>query len=111
MPRPVTFITVFSMAVLLMSFAGCASAGNHQTAPAVMTGTVNYLDIEGGCWIIRTDEGKTLYPLNLPRSVRRNGLRVSFTSTPATGTVTSCMAGEPVRLLSIEPLPPAQNPR
>jgi len=103
MPRSVNIIALFFPIMFLALLAGCASAQNIEEQ-SVMTGTVEFLDLEGGCWVIRTDEGKALSPIDLPRLFQRQGLRVSFTATPEPGIITTCMAGEPVRILTIEPL-------
>jgi hypothetical protein len=96
---PLLFLILFAVLI-----AACASAGGAEERD-VMTGTVEFLDIEGGCWIIRTDDGRALSPSPLPARLRQNGLRVKFTASPDHGRITACMAGEPVTILSIEPLP------
>lgn len=44
----------------------------------MMTGTIRYVDIEGGCYYIFADNGGEYRPVNLPREYRQHGLRVAF---------------------------------
>jgi hypothetical protein len=44
----------------------------------MMTGTIRYVDIEGGCYYISADNGREYRPVNLTREYRQHGLRVAF---------------------------------
>jgi hypothetical protein len=44
----------------------------------MMTGTIRYVDVEGGCYNIFADNGRGYRPVNLPRAYRQHGLRVAF---------------------------------
>jgi hypothetical protein len=67
------------------------------------TGTVRFLEVEGGCWGIRADEGRNLEPVDLPDGFRQDGLRVRFVA-KAVPLVSACMIGSIVEILEIEPL-------
>jgi len=44
----------------------------------MMTGTIRYVKIEGGCYNIFADDRVEYHPVNLPAQYRRHGLRVAF---------------------------------
>jgi hypothetical protein len=77
--------------MLLMGVAACANgAAGHDEAgwvtpsPAAeeagtevrITGVVKHLELEGGFYAIRGDDGVTYDPTNLPPAFQRDGLRV-----------------------------------
>jgi len=77
--------------VLLMGVPACANgAAGHDEAgwvtpnPAAeeagtevrITGVVKHLELEGGFYAIRGDDGVTYDPTNLPPAFQRDGLRV-----------------------------------
>jgi hypothetical protein len=72
--------TLLAMALLFiipMTVAGCAHGFPQPAAGEVaVTGTVQYLDIEGGFYAIQGDDGVTYDPLDLPSDYRVPGLRV-----------------------------------
>jgi len=45
---------------------------------SMMTGTIRYVNLEGGYYNIFADNGRAYYPVNLPREYRRHGLRIAF---------------------------------
>ncbi len=76
---------------LLMAVPACANgAGGHDEAgwvtptPAAeevgtevrITGVVKHVELEGGFYAIRGDDGVTYDPTNLPPAFQRDGLRV-----------------------------------
>ena len=73
--------------------------------PWVPAGMVIFVDLEGGFYGIRGDDGEDYYPLELEEEFRANGLRVSFESEPAKDVVTIHMWGTPVTLTYIEEMP------
>jgi hypothetical protein len=44
----------------------------------MMTGTIKYVKLEGGCYNIFADNGIEYHPVNLPSKYKRHGLRVAF---------------------------------
>lgn len=44
----------------------------------MMTGTIRYVNLEGGYYNIFSDNGREYHPVNLPREYRRHGLRIAF---------------------------------
>lgn len=67
-----------------------------------MTGTVTYMDLEGGFYGILGDDGEKYFPLNLDPSYREDGLRVRFTVRERNDVMTTTMWGKTVELTAIE---------
>lgn len=65
------------------------------------TGTVTYIDLEGGFFGIVTGDHESYLPLNLPPEFERDGIKVSFTAVKEPDVITIQMWGTPVRILSI----------
>ncbi|MDX1495196.1 MAG: hypothetical protein R3253_14100, partial [Longimicrobiales bacterium] len=55
-------------------------------------GTVVFLDVEGGCWGIETDE-ELVEPINLPEEFRTHGLAVRFSASEARDAASICQIG------------------
>lgn len=76
---------------------------NETVTPAITgTGTVTYIDLEGGFYGIIGDDGARYLPLDLEEAYQQDGLEVRFTLTPAEGMVTIQQWGMPVNVVSIE---------
>jgi len=71
----------------IVSLSSCAGSQNSgwvepQPQPSAggqtlrVVGTVHYLDLEGGLFVIRDAEGVQYNPVNLPEAFRRDGLPV-----------------------------------
>jgi len=69
----------------------------------VMTeeGTVQYVDVTGGCWRIVGYDGVNYEPVNLPDEYKEDGLTVRFSAKRRDDLVTTCMVGQVVELLGI----------
>ena len=65
------------------------------------TGTIRYVDLEGGFYGLIADDGATYDPTPLPDSLRKDGLRVRF-RVQETKAMTTRMWGTPVEVLRIE---------
>jgi hypothetical protein len=102
---------------LLTASGACHSAGQneHRDASArtdatppppgwVVTGTVRYVDIEGGFYGIATDEGTKLDPVNLPDAFKQDGTRIRARVERVKDRVSSHMWGALVNILEIERL-------
>ena len=50
---------------------------------SMMTGTIRYVNIEGGYYNIFADNGKEYHPVNLPHEYRQHGLRIAFQAVPS----------------------------
>ncbi len=94
--RPRAF---FSAALALLTLG--ASCG--ITTPELdEVGAVEFIDIEGGCWVIETAD-ETYEPINLPESLRTDGLGVTFQAQEREDLASICMVGTIVELLRIQP--------
>jgi hypothetical protein len=65
-------------------------------------GTVQFVNVEGGCWRVVGTDGTSYEPTNLAPSFRVDGLEVSMVLTPAKNAGSYCMVGQLVELVSIE---------
>ncbi|MGV8128708.1 MAG: META domain-containing protein [Methanolinea sp.] len=65
------------------------------------TGTIEFIDLEGGFYGIITTGGDHYLPLNLPEAFRVDGLKVAFTARTAPDTNTIYMWGTPVSILTM----------
>jgi hypothetical protein len=65
-------------------------------------GTVQFVNVEGGCWRVLGTDGTSYEPTNLAPSFRVDGLEVSMVLTRATNAGSYCMVGQLVELVSIE---------
>lgn len=73
---------------LFAVLAGCANGSSNEswvvlpatadTSAAVftITGTVRHTEVEGGVYTIRSDDGTTYDPTNLPAAFQKDGLAV-----------------------------------
>ena len=90
----------FAIALALFTLG---SSCDVTTPDLAETGTVRFIDIEGGCWVIETSDA--IYePTNLPAELRDDGLGVTFQATVRDDLASICMVGQIVELLRIEPI-------
>lgn len=66
-----------------------------------VTGTVRFLNIEGGCWAIDIGNRK-LEPVGLPDSFKIDGLSISARVRPENDMTTICAFGQIVTVLEIQ---------
>lgn len=64
------------------------------------TGTVDFVDVEGGCWRISAD-GKNFELINLANEFKQDGLLVDFNGTIRTDMASTCQVGTLVEITSI----------
>jgi hypothetical protein len=75
-----------------------------QTSPGDIvsdTGTVQYVDLEGGFYGIVADDSTRYLPDSLGARFREDGLRVRFRGERRDDVMTAPMWGQPVRLIDI----------
>ncbi len=70
-------------------------------APIQGTGTIRYVDLEGGFYGLVDEEGTKYDPTPLPDSLRVDGLRVRFEAKKK-NVMTTRMWGTPIEVLNIE---------
>ena len=95
---------------LLSKAAGCllviqvvASACGILGPERETVGTVEFIDIEGGCWVINTSK-TTFEPINLSDEFRVDGLRVAFEWDRRRDLGSFCMVGIVIELKKIRRL-------
>lgn len=86
--------------------SGGSPGDNRQAVAATgsYTGTVRYIDIEGGFYGIETDKGLKLDPVNLPSDFQKDGVRVRVQIEPLKDRISFHMWGTLVRIVAIERL-------
>ena len=101
MRRLLVFLIVAS-AVL----TGCNTVQQAEEAPPPEdivsdTGTVRYVELEGGFYGIIADDSTRFLPDSLARSFRQDGLRVRFRARLREDVMTAQMWGTPVAIIDI----------
>ncbi len=87
-----------ALALLLLATGSC----NGEDDTITVVGSVEFIQIEGGCWAI-LDVDQTRYePINLPEEFRKDGLAVRAVLVPREDLVSTCQIGEIVEILTIE---------
>jgi len=113
-------LTTASIAALVIALTGCDT---KSKPPAVkdesvrveqrpmelpskneqmITGTVRYIELEGGFYELVADDGEKYDPLNLPAEYRKDGLRVKFQISEKKDIVSFHMRGKIVEVVRIE---------
>lgn len=97
-------------AAVLLTACGSASPEPGPTAPTLPLGagqvlrtdaTVRFLDLEGGCWMIVTDDGRRYEPISLAAQFKTSGQRVHVVLRDAPDQYSVCMLGPIVTVDSI----------
>lgn len=86
--------------VVLGAGLGACTAITGTDDDVLAVGTVEFVEIEGGCWTIRTDD-RRFQPTNLAPAFREDGLRVAFRGEVRDDLAGFC-PGEFIELRSIE---------
>jgi len=73
-----------------------------ENSIVVGTGTIQYLELEGGFWGIISDDGKAYDVGNLPSEFRKDGLHVRFKAEIRENQISIHMWGTIVEILEIE---------
>jgi len=80
---------------------GVTTASCNLLEPEISDfGTVEFLEIEGGCWIIQT-ELEQFNPINMPAEFRVDGLEIQFEASGRIGGASFC-PGERIELSWID---------
>jgi hypothetical protein len=89
----------------LLVLVACG-AGDRRESVITTAGTIEFQDVEGGAWLVRTAEGTAYRPLNLPAEFERVGARVEVRLVERRDVVGIPLPGVPADLLGISLLPP-----
>jgi len=91
--------------VLLQASDFSCSTGSALGPDGIrVTGVVLYLDVEGGCWQLRTDSGERyeLRPGQAPSTILVDGARVTLTLDLRSDLVSVCMVGRIADVAAVE---------
>ena len=80
---------------------GCTCGNGSVTSG---TGTIKYIDLDGGFYGIVSDDGEEYESINLVRTFQEDGLRVRFEATILKDTNSIHMWGTPIKFTYIEKL-------
>lgn len=97
-------IIVLVLAILFMAAACRTSDQTGDGEVVATTGTVQYVDLEGGFYGIVAEDGTRYDPVDLNEEFREDGLRVRFRAERQEDVVSIRMWGEAIRILAIERL-------
>ena len=99
-------LRLLSLLLIGLLMIGCRSTQDPDDAPDPEdiisdTGTVRYIDLEGGFYGLIADDSTHYLPDSLDASFRQDGLRVRFRAQIREDVMTMQMWGRPVRILDI----------
>ena len=95
--------------IVLIAVCGLAHASDRckdkEPERVKAAGVVTWIDLEGGFWGIKADDGGHYDPLSsLPKEFRKNGLKVRFEAIIDKGTISFHMWGKIIKIEKIEKL-------
>ncbi len=102
-----TYLTYLIAAALMVAGAaiagGCLAVvdGLGRQDRVFGSGTITYVDLEGGFYGIVADDGSRYLPLNLPEEYRLDGLRITFVGELKGDTATIQQWGTPVEIIAV----------
>jgi hypothetical protein len=94
--------TLIGVAVLQNGLRSEPNNENTTDTTIVGTGTIRYLDFEGGFFGIVSDDDAHYLPARIPQEYQQDGLRISFTIEPVEDQMSFHMWGILVELHKIE---------
>jgi hypothetical protein len=100
--RTLNTALIIITAVLFLS--ACAKKEETSDDMVHFDGTVAYIELEGGGWVIRSDMGPTYQPLNLPDEFAEDGVRVRVTGVVKEGMTSTLMVGQIIEIKEIDRL-------
>jgi len=85
----------------LSLFCACGCIAEETSFEISSTGTITYIDLEGGFYGLVTSDGVKYLPLDLPDEFKQDGLKVDFSGVIDPDIMTIQMWGQPLKILSI----------
>jgi inhibitor of cysteine peptidase len=82
--------------------SGAATLHGEYRRGWIPAGTITFIDLEGGFYGIKGDDGTEYHPLQLDEHFKKDGLRVAFAYEPVKDPATISTWGNPVNLMFIE---------
>jgi hypothetical protein len=99
MTTRLTVLTLLIISILIVS-----ACTNESTDTFVTTGTVVFLNLEGGFYGIKGDDGYNYDPIDLPPEYQKDALRVRFEAKELTDRGSVHMWGRIIEIKHIEKL-------
>ncbi len=99
---------LLSVCCLLALFLSAATGLASQTKEGErrdiisMTGTIKFIDIEGGFYGFLADNGERYFPVNLDQQYKVNNMKVRIEGKIRKNVMTTVMWGTPLEILKIE---------
>jgi hypothetical protein len=82
--------------------SGCEGRQTSEPDPDGTNATVRFVNVEGGCWVLVSENGTTFEPTSLPADYQKDGLGVRFAYQARNDVGSYCMVGgEIVEISSI----------
>lgn len=96
---------LFALLAVSLVLLGCTSTQRNGEGDIVEgTGTVQYIELEGGFYGIVGDDGRQYDPMDLDENLKEDGLRVHFRARAVNDVASIHMWGTVVDLISVERL-------
>lgn len=90
------FLTILlSFTFIFLIFNSCVKVSLENT------GTIKYINLEGGFYGIISDNGQKLDPINLKKEFKKDGLRVKFVYSIKKGAMSIHQWGKIIEIISI----------
>jgi len=93
---------IYFLLILIFVLIGCRMPQKQDIISE--TGTVKYIDLEGGFFGIIGDSGKNYDPINLSEEFKKNNVRVSFDAKILENMASIHMWGTLIEIVRIEKL-------
>lgn len=98
---------IITFTLILISFSGIIlaennSLNNSQNSSLSITGTIKFVDLEGGCWKIIASNGENYEPTNLEEAYKQDGLEVKFEGIIRNDMASICQVGTLIEITKIE---------
>jgi predicted small secreted protein len=77
------------------------ATGSSSTDTVEITGTVTFVNLEGGFFTIQGNDGSTYTPINLPESFRKDGLEINALVRPRPDVMSIHMVGPIIEIVDI----------
>ena len=100
--RKVLYLAILLVLVVaIVALAGCLGGGKDVVSG---TGTVKFINLEGGFYGIIGDDGEHYDPINLDQEFQEDGLRIHFEAKVHEDVASTHMWGTIVEITNIERL-------
>ena len=92
---------VFAFIGLTLLVFACGTLPGTDADVFSMQGTVVYQNVEGGVFVIISDDGRVYDPVNLEDSFKQNGLKVNIKARYQKDVMSSRMVGTIIEIIDI----------